>query len=166
MRKITINLYEMNQYNFVNSDIFSSFTSTTFLGVTIDKDFLYNRFLDKFGKLNINEEIPNLWTNKIKRHLDIELVILNKQIEAFTNSISNITNFKQVETTTKNYNYSKQAINLNVESNTDYFDNASKSESVNPTSTDFEAYNNLKNSYYNMIDEFLEGLEGWFLCLL
>lgn len=167
MRKITFNLYEMQEYNFINSSVFESFTTTTFLGITIDKDFLYNRFIDKFGMLNINSEMPQLWTNKLKRHLDIELVILNKKIEAFTNSMSNVSNFKQVESISKNYNYSKQPINLDVEGNTNYYDNATLSNNIVPTSNDFEAYNTMKNSYYNIIDEFIEDLEGgWFLCLL
>lgn len=165
-RKVTFLLYELDNYGFVSSDIFEAFTDTTFLGVSIDKDFLYNRFLDKYGSLNINEEIPTYWTNKLTRHLEIELPILNKKIEAFTNSISSVENFKQVESTTKSYNYEKQPINLDVEGNEDFYNTANMTNTISPTNTDFEAYNTLKNSYYNLINEFIEELGEWFLCLM
>lgn len=164
MREITINLYELDEYNFIDSSIFSAIDeeAITYFDITINSSYLYASFLLKYGDYNICYDLPNKWLRVLNNKIILELAILKFKLNNITYDYNDALT---AEDSTLSKQFEKQPISLNITTNEneDYLNSANKIVNERQITTIYDAKMQVLDSIENIIEEFLDKFKDLFL---
>ena len=164
MRKITTNMYELEEYFGLNAQMlgFDIFHTTSWLDgkVQITGQYLYDMMKARHGLKNICYDIPSVWVKNVKLALQMELPILEKKLELCTYKLqdakgsrilvdsvthtneatSNVSSSGSTSTsnndTTKDYE--KAPIDLDVSGNENYYSNQTTNDGLSTSTNEGE----------------------------